>query len=198
MTSRTAHPDWATPKNRPRQAGVRTSLGADEIAQAVVENLRCLQGKLPQQATRHDWYVALAYSVRDRMLDRSLTTVEGRADAPVDTKLVAYLSAEFLTRPHLGNSLIAGGFFSNGDRDLFRPLVDSLLTRDDYMLLADYQAYVDCQQRVSEAYRNQDNWTRMSILNAARVGRFSSDRSIREYCRDIWDVSPMRTDRSES
>ena len=77
----------------------------------------------------------------------------------------------------------------NGDRGCFRPLVESLLTRDDYMLLADYQAYVDCQQRVSEAYRDQDNWTRMSILNCARVGRFSSDRSIREYCRDIWDVA---------
>ena len=61
------------------------------------------------------------------------------------------------------------------------------------MLLADYQAYVDCQQRVSEAYRDQKNWTRMSILNSARVGRFSSDRSIREYCRDIWNVSPLTT-----
>ena len=89
--------------------------------------------------------------------------------------------------------LIGSGFFSNGDRELFRPLVDSLLDRDDYMLLADYQAYVDCQQRVSDAYRDQKNWTRMSILNSARVGRFSSDRSIREYCRDIWNVSPLLT-----
>ena len=87
--------------------------------------------------------------------------------------------------------LIADGFFSNGDRELFRPLVDSLLTRDDYMLLADYQDYVDCQQRVSDAYRDRNNWTRMSILNSARVGRFSSDRSIREYCRDIWHVTPI-------
>jgi glycogen phosphorylase len=82
------------------------------------------------------------------------------------------------------------GFFSNGDRELFRPLVESLLTRDDYMLLADYQAYIDCQQRVSDAYRDRSGWTRMSILNSARVGRFSSDRSIREYCRDIWNVRP--------
>ena len=89
--------------------------------------------------------------------------------------------------------LIDSGFFSNGDRELFRPLVESLLNRDDYMLLADYQAYVDCQQRVSEAYREQKNWTRMSILNSARVGRFSSDRSVREYCRDIWNVSPITT-----
>jgi starch phosphorylase len=87
--------------------------------------------------------------------------------------------------------LIASGYFSNGDRELFRPLVESLLNRDDYMLLADYQSYVDCQQQVSNAYRNQKNWTRMSILNSARVGRFSSDRSIREYCRDIWNVKPI-------
>jgi starch phosphorylase len=87
--------------------------------------------------------------------------------------------------------LIDSGFFSNGDRALFRPLVESLLTRDDYMLLADYQAYVECQQRVSDAYRDRAAWTRMSILNAARVGYFSSDRSIRDYCRDIWDVRPV-------
>jgi starch phosphorylase len=94
--------------------------------------------------------------------------------------------------------LIGGGFFSNGDSELFRPLVESLLTRDDYMLLADYQAYVDCQQRVSDVYRDQNTWTRMSILNSARVGRFSSDRSIRDYCRDIWNVSPMTPPSSSS
>ena len=71
-----------------------------------------------------------------------------------------------------------------------RPLVDSLLTSDDYMLLADFQAYVDCQQRVAHAYRDSAGWTRMSILNTARMGRFSSDRSIRDYCRDIWNVAP--------
>ena len=59
------------------------------------------------------------------------------------------------------------------------------------MLLADYQPYIDCQQRVSEVYLDQNSWTRMSILNSARVGRFSSDRSIRDYCRDIWNVSPI-------
>jgi glycogen phosphorylase len=89
--------------------------------------------------------------------------------------------------------LIDSGFFSDGDRELFRPLVESLLTRDEYMLLADYQAYVDCQEKVSEAYRDPESWTRMSILNSARVGRFSSDRSIREYCRDIWKVRPRKS-----
>jgi starch phosphorylase len=84
--------------------------------------------------------------------------------------------------------LIDSGFFSDGDGGLFHPLIESLLTRDDYLLLADYQSYVDCQQHVSWAYADQNNW--MSILNTARVGRFSSDRSIREYCRDIWNIKP--------
>jgi starch phosphorylase len=90
--------------------------------------------------------------------------------------------------------LISSGFFSNGDRELFRPLVESLLNHDEYMLFADYQSYVDCQQRVSDTYRDKKNWTRMSILNSARVGRFSSDRSVLEYCRDIWNVSPITID----
>jgi starch phosphorylase len=85
---------------------------------------------------------------------------------------------------------IGSGLFSNGDRDLFRPLVDSLLTRDEYFLFADYQGYLDAQERVSHAFRDENAWARMSILNSARVGRFSSDRSIREYCRDIWHVTP--------
>jgi starch phosphorylase len=89
---------------------------------------------------------------------------------------------------------IADGMFSGGDGELFRPLVDSLMTRDDYMLFADYQAYVDCQRAVGEAYGDWRNWTRMSILNAARVGGFSSDRSIKEYCREIWHVSTGTAD----
>jgi glycogen phosphorylase len=83
---------------------------------------------------------------------------------------------------------IASGLFSNGDRDLFQPLVHSLLERDDYMLLADYQAYVDAQERVSDTWGNRREWTRMAIVNCARVGRFSSDRSIQDYCRDIWNI----------
>jgi glucan phosphorylase len=252
--------------------------------------------------------MALASTVRDRMLDRYIKTVEAIGGASSSSKVVAYLSAEFLTGPHLGNSLvnlgiwqaaqeavsrhrqdlsdlleqeeepglgngglgrlaacymdslatlnvpaigygiryefgifdqairdgwqveltdkwlrfgeverlkasgyrprgiyesnpelrqaidlIDSGFFSNGDRELFRPLVESLLVRDDYVLLADYQAYVDCQRRVSDAYGDPKSWVRMSILNSARVGRFSSDRSIRDYCRDIWNVSPLPT-----
>jgi glycogen phosphorylase len=87
--------------------------------------------------------------------------------------------------------LIRNGFFSRGDTELFRPLVDGLLFQDPYLLLADFQSYVDCQAKVSEAYRDTERWTRMSILNTARSGKFSSDRTIREYCTDIWDVQPV-------
>jgi len=86
---------------------------------------------------------------------------------------------------------IASGYFSKGDSNLFQPLVESLKNRDDYLLFADYQSYIECQQRVSHAYRDQDNWLKMSILNAARTGYFSSDRTIREYAQDIWHVQPV-------
>jgi len=90
------------------------------------------------------------------------------------------------------DSLVSGEF-SHGDRTLFEPLVNSLLTRDDYMLLADYQSYIDCQDAVSLAYMNREHWTQMSILNVARIGKFSSDRSIRDYCADIWKTWPVST-----
>lgn len=86
---------------------------------------------------------------------------------------------------------IASGYFSPDRPDLFKPIVESLLSRDEYLLLADYQSYIDCQERVSQAYRDQDNWTRMSILNVARTGKFSSDRTIRDYCQDIWQAQPV-------
>ena len=87
---------------------------------------------------------------------------------------------------------LSSGEFSRGDRSLFEPLVNSLLNGDDYMLLADYQSYIDCQDRVSQAYKNPEEWTRMSILNVARIGKFSSDRSIRDYCADIWKTWPVK------
>jgi glycogen phosphorylase len=95
--------------------------------------------------------------------------------------------------PHLREVIdqIGTGVFSQGDRELCRPLVDSLLNRDEYMLLADYQAYVDCQDLVSKAFKDKRSWTRMSILNVARMGKFSSDRSIREYCEKIWKVKSL-------
>lgn len=81
--------------------------------------------------------------------------------------------------------------FSHQDQDLFRPLLDQLLNHDPYLLFADYQSYVDCQDRAGEAYRDREKWNKMSILNAARMGKFSSDRSIREYSQNIWRVAEL-------
>lgn len=86
---------------------------------------------------------------------------------------------------------IASGFFCGGDCDLFKPIVDNLLYHDPYLLLADYQSYIDCQDQVSQSYRDLDNWNRMAILNVARMGKFSSDRSIRDYCQDVWHVESV-------
>jgi starch phosphorylase len=88
--------------------------------------------------------------------------------------------------------LIASGFFEPEDKTLFKPLVDSLLRGGDpYMLLADYQSYVDCQRRVSEDYTKTEEWHRKAVLNIAHMGRFSSDRTIREYAREIWHADPV-------
>ena len=88
--------------------------------------------------------------------------------------------------------LIAAGDFSRGDPGLFAPLVRSLLDRDPFLLCADFQSYLDCQARVAEVYSNERDWTRMSILNTARMGKFSSDRAIHEYCDRIWNVGPVK------
>jgi starch phosphorylase len=88
--------------------------------------------------------------------------------------------------------LIANGLFSRGDGEVFRPLVENLLNSDPFLVLADYADYVQCQEHVSAAWNESERWTCMSILNTARAGKFSSDRSIREYCEEIWKISPAR------
>ena len=85
---------------------------------------------------------------------------------------------------------VSAGQFSNGDSYLFKPITDALLYHDAYLVLADFADYVACQQQVNDAYLDAARWMRMSILNVARMGKFSSDRSIREYCRDIWQATP--------
>jgi starch phosphorylase len=86
---------------------------------------------------------------------------------------------------------LSDGAFSDGDRSLFRPLVDNLTKSDPFLVLADYAAYIACQQQVSANYDDHEDWTRKSIRNVARMGYFSSDRSIRDYCRDIWRLDPV-------
>jgi starch phosphorylase len=86
---------------------------------------------------------------------------------------------------------VAAGDFSRGVPNRFKALTDSLLYQDTYLVLADFPAYAACQRQVDRAYRDEQRWTRMSILNVARMGKFSSDRSIREYCDEIWKVKPV-------
>jgi glycogen phosphorylase len=101
--------------------------------------------------------------------------------------------AHYEANPELRTALdqIASGVFSRGDASLFRPLVDALIGRDEYLVLADFDAYVACQEIVGQAFDAVEGWTRMSILNVARTGWFSSDRAIREYCEQIWHAAPV-------
>ncbi|MFN2235703.1 MAG: glycogen/starch/alpha-glucan phosphorylase [Anaerolineales bacterium] len=86
---------------------------------------------------------------------------------------------------------IATGYFSNGNPTLFQPIIDSLMNHDEYLIFADYQSYIECQDRAEKVYRDQDAWTRMAILNTARCGFFSSDRTMQQYLDDIWKVDPV-------
>jgi starch phosphorylase len=86
---------------------------------------------------------------------------------------------------------LRSGVFSNGDTELFRPLLDSLLGYDEYMLMHDYRSYITCQEQVSRHYADRDAWLRSSILNTARIGKFSSDRAVRQYCEEVWKVQSV-------
>jgi glycogen phosphorylase len=89
-------------------------------------------------------------------------------------------------------NLINSGYFSNGDCELFKPITDNLLWHDPFMLLADYPLYVACQDMVADTWKNPSEWNRMAIMNVARMGKFSSDRAIQDYCEKIWKVKPFR------
>jgi starch phosphorylase len=88
--------------------------------------------------------------------------------------------------------MIASDYFSKTEPGIFKSIVDGLLGSDYYCLFADYQSYIDAQDEVSNLYLNQEEWTKKAILNVARVGKFSSDRSIKEYAEKIWKVEPVK------
>nr|WP_321452921.1 glycogen/starch/alpha-glucan phosphorylase [uncultured Carboxylicivirga sp.] len=87
--------------------------------------------------------------------------------------------------------LINSGLLSDGDKSLFQPITEHLLKYDLYMLFADYPLYISCQELVSQTWKKHGEWDKMAILNVARMGKFSSDRSIRDYCENIWKVKPF-------
>jgi starch phosphorylase len=84
------------------------------------------------------------------------------------------------------------GYFSPSEPSLFHPIVRTLLDGDRFFVLADYAAYMVCQEEVATAYSDRDRWTKMAILNVARSGKFSSDRAIREYAESIWNISRIQ------
>ena len=86
--------------------------------------------------------------------------------------------------------MIADGYFSIDEPNRYQVIVDNLLNNDQYLLLADYASYIEAQERVGKLYQHQDDWTRMAILNVANMAKFSSDRAIGDYAKNIWHVTP--------
>jgi starch phosphorylase len=92
--------------------------------------------------------------------------------------------------------LIASGFFSLGDKDRFKAIVDNLRYNDHYMLCADFDAYLGAQELAARVYRDQRDWSRRSLFNIIGASAFSSDNTIRQYAREIWHIEPVKTDLS--
>jgi starch phosphorylase len=116
----------------------------------------------------------------EEVLERKAARVEGRAAYEANAEVRNIID------------LVASGYFCPEDRTLFRPLLDDLLGRDEYMVLADFASYAAAQRAVADAYGDEDGWSRKAALNIARVGGFSSDRVVTEYARDIWGIEPVR------
>ncbi|SMG56405.1 glycogen/starch/alpha-glucan phosphorylase [Paraburkholderia susongensis] len=133
--------------------------------------------------------------IRDEVGDENFFLFGLTADEVERVKRAGYRPIEYVNaNEELREALdlIAGGCFSRGDAGMFRPLVDNLLHVDPFLVLADYAAYVARQEDVSVAWQNTRRWTRMSILNTAYAGKFSSDRAISEYCERIWNIRPVK------
>ncbi|HSP16528.1 MAG TPA: glycogen/starch/alpha-glucan phosphorylase [Thermoanaerobaculia bacterium] len=132
--------------------------------------------------------------IREEVGDENIFIFGLRADEVADLVARGYDPQTFLNQNRSLRRVvdsIASGHFSRGDKDLFRPLLAKLLsTRDEYVHLADLQPYIDAQDRVDVAYRDRISWLRKSLFNIARVGKFSSDRTISEYAREIWNIRP--------
>jgi starch phosphorylase len=109
-------------------------------------------------------------------------------------KRTGYRPADYVERNdelRANLDLIRSGQFSRGDRETFRPLLDSLLDSDPFLVLADFAAYIACQEQVDAAWSDTERWTRMSIANTAHAGIFSSDRAVNEYASRIWGLKPL-------
>ncbi|MBU0743911.1 MAG: glycogen/starch/alpha-glucan phosphorylase [Gammaproteobacteria bacterium] len=115
------------------------------------------------------------------------------ADQVVDLKTKGYSPQDFINSDSELKSVIESLNSKQllKDPSIFKPLIDSLIYNDDFLLCADFKSYIECQNYAGNIYLDKAKWTKMSILNTARMGKFSSDRAIREYCEDIWHVKPV-------
>ena len=134
--------------------------------------------------------------IRDRVGEDNFFLFGLSAEQVIEQKERGYDPRRHLSDPELADAIefIESGQLSGGDTGLFKPIVESLRYHDEYLLLADYASYVECSERAARAYTDRGVWTRMSILNAARCGFFSSDRSIRDYCDRVWGADAMRVE----
>lgn len=133
--------------------------------------------------------------IREEVGDENFFLFGLNADEVERVKREGYRPADYADANQTlreGLELIGSGHFSRGDREMFRPLVDNLLHHDPFLVLADYAAYIARQEDVSAAWRDERRWTRMSILNTAYAGKFSSDRAVHEYCERIWNIRPVK------
>jgi glycogen phosphorylase len=133
--------------------------------------------------------------IREEVGDENFFLFGLSADEVERVKREGYRPSAFIDANqslHEALEVIGSGLFSRGDREMFRPLVDNLRYSDPFLVLADYAAYVARQDDVSAAWQDVHRWTRMSILNTAYAGKFSSDRAIHEYCEAIWNIGPVK------
>jgi starch phosphorylase len=133
--------------------------------------------------------------IREEVGEENIFIFGLRADEVVKLKENGYKPIEY----YEGNKelkkvidMISSDCFNAGETGIFQPIIEKLLNDDYYCLLADYQSYIDAQDKVSELYMNTNEWTKKTVLNVARIARFSSDRSIKEYAEKIWKVEPVK------
>jgi len=132
--------------------------------------------------------------IRDEVGENNIFIFGLRADEVSSLLRTGYHPEQYLAANHNLRRVIdtiAAGHFSRGDKDIFRPIVAKLLSAsDEYVHLADLEPYIETQRRVDELWLDRGQWNRKSLLNIARMGKFSSDRTIAEYARDIWHIKP--------
>ena len=130
--------------------------------------------------------------IRDEVGEENIFIFGLKADE-VAALLASYRPERYLAEPRIRRIVdtIAAGHFSRGDKDIFRPIVAKLTSaRDEYVHLADLEPYLEAQASVDDVYLDRAAWRRKSLLNIAWMGKFSSDRTIAEYARDIWKIGP--------